>query len=83
MKKIAGILLLSIAGFTIFNSCRKNFDNEQYTQTNTPVIPDLTAQITTSVAGFITNENDSAVSGAVLTAGTQTIAIAICLWNAC
>ena len=72
MRKIIGLLVLSVVVAVMFNSCKKNFDNEQYTQTNTPVIPDLTSQITTSVAGFITNENDSAVSGAVITAGTQT-----------
>ena len=72
MRKIIGLLVLSAVAAVIFNSCKKNFDNEQYTQTITPTIPDLTSQITTSVAGFITNENDSAVSGAVITAGTQT-----------
>jgi hypothetical protein len=74
MKKILSPILLLIISCAIFNSCKKDIASEQYTPTNNPpVVADLTSKITTSVSGFITDENNKAVTGAQVIAGTQTV----------
>ena len=52
--------------FTIFFlSCQKNID---FITTDTQT-PDLTTKVTSSVSGFVTDENDAAVMGAPVTVG--------------
>ncbi len=68
--------MLIIAVITIFSitSCQKeineNIDNNNDTSVVDPSLPpDLTTRINSSVSGFVTNENDAAVNGAVVRFG--------------
>ncbi|MEP7107879.1 MAG: hypothetical protein ABI760_07850 [Ferruginibacter sp.] len=62
---ISAIIALSAINFI---SCQKEFSGES--NGFTPVIPDFSAKVNSSLAGFVTDENDLAVIGAVVTAGT-------------
>jgi hypothetical protein len=74
MRKILVLIILSIATLAIFNSCRKDASHEQYIPPSTDTTkPDLSSKLTASVSGFITDENNNAVSGAQVTGGTQTV----------
>lgn len=56
--------------FTIFISCKKNID--QTTGNSAEEKPDLTTKVTSSVSGFVTDQNNNAVTGAEVKAGTST-----------
>ncbi len=70
-KKIAAALFASfIAVLSIFVvSCQKELSGNGFTITETP--PDLTTKITSSVSGFVTDENNAAVNGAAVQVGTS------------
>jgi len=59
------LFLLSMAAIW---SCNKNVNDV----VNNPQLPDLTTKVTTSVSGFVTNENDGPMSNATITIGTRT-----------
>jgi hypothetical protein len=74
MRKILALIIISIATAAIFNSCRKDISHEQYTPSPTDTTkPDLSSKVIASVSGFITDQNNNAVSGAQVTGGTQTV----------
>lgn len=56
----------------LFQSCRKDYAHENYTEEEKPIIPDLSVKIQASVAGFVTNENGEAVFNAEVAAGNKT-----------
>lgn len=58
------IFFFFIAVVIIFFSCKKND-----TQVNIPGQPDLTTQVTASVSGFVSDENNTAVTGAQVNFG--------------
>ncbi|MFT3683098.1 MAG: hypothetical protein QM791_22755 [Ferruginibacter sp.] len=56
-----------------FMSCQKELSGEGGAILPPPVVgPDLTTRITSSITGFVTNENDAVVEGATVKAGTIT-----------
>lgn len=61
---VAFVVLLGI-------SCRKDQAHENYVEHPPVIKPDLTIKITSSVAGFVTDENDKPVYGAVVNAGNK------------
>ncbi|HAO47538.1 MAG TPA: hypothetical protein DCQ97_11470, partial [Chitinophagaceae bacterium] len=69
VKSICRNLLL---GFTlsVFFSCQKSLD---YENEGVLVPPDLLTKISSSVSGFITDENDRAVMGATVLVGSSTV----------
>ncbi|UAY51445.1 carboxypeptidase-like regulatory domain-containing protein [Ferruginibacter albus] len=70
MKKILALVLFIVITFCLLNSCRKDENDEQYTPIDTHIIPDFTPKVIATVSGFITDENNNAVEGAFVTAGT-------------
>ena len=67
-------LILAMAFlFAISIGCRKNNTNEPQKQTNQPipVQPDLSVKITASVAGYVTDETNSPVVFAMVSAGDK------------
>lgn len=64
-------LILIAAATLMVSSCRKNYAEEQYIPTTDPIKPDLTVKITGSVAGFVNDENNKPVAGAVVKAGDK------------
>jgi hypothetical protein len=67
-KTVFSLLLILICSF--FYACRKDFANERYTANiSEPMKTDLGVMITTSVTGFVTDENNAPVNGALVTAG--------------
>jgi len=71
MRKIPVLCILLLLIFSGLYSCKKDFANEQYKPITDTSKPDLSTKITASVSGFITDENNKAVTGALVTAGTQ------------
>lgn len=72
MKKLLILAIIATSLFA-FNSCKKDSAEEKQTETTNPATPpDLTTQTNATVAGFISDENGTAVSGAAITAGTST-----------
>lgn len=71
MKKIFHILFFSILALSVFN-CRKE---PSYIGSPDPATngPDLTTKITSSVSGFVTDENNAAVSGAAVNIGANSV----------
>lgn len=71
IKKSVSYLLLSFLTIAIFISCQKDFSG------NLPVdqgpLPDLSAKVSSSVSGFVTNENNEPVAGANVLAGGRTV----------
>src|SRR6186997_1544671 len=65
--KVTWILTLIVAIFVI--SCKKDVTD------NTPVneLPDLVSKVNSSVSGFVTDEANAAIAGAMVLVGTQTI----------
>lgn len=70
MKKITSTILMSLAVIVCFTACRKNQSNENYQETEEPVIPVFTEKVSASVSGFIIDEQSGPVAGAIVTAGT-------------
>jgi hypothetical protein len=70
MRKIIIPVILVLLCVT-FYACKKDSSTESYSPNITnPVISDLSTTVITSVSGFVTDQNDSAVTGATVTAGT-------------
>ena len=55
----------------LLNGCKKSFSDQQSIPQQ-PAQPDLTARISLTVSGFVTDENGNAVFNASVTAGTKT-----------
>jgi hypothetical protein len=71
-KKSLYINMLFIVTAVLFFSCQKNLDYEAGgSGSGTP--PDLSTKISSSVSGFVTDENDAAVMGASVQFGSSTI----------
>jgi hypothetical protein len=71
-KKILNRYMLFIVTAVSFFSCQKNLDYEAGgSGSGTP--PDLSTKISSSVSGFVTDENDAAVMGASVQFGSSTI----------
>ncbi|MFT3912436.1 MAG: hypothetical protein QM737_23615 [Ferruginibacter sp.] len=70
-KKIALPFLILLAGLTL-NSCHKNADLSPVTPVIPNQPPDLSTKIITSVSGFVINENDQPVGGAMVKFGIST-----------
>jgi hypothetical protein len=62
--------LLLIFSLSIFFSCQKDLSLEDGGTVVTP--PDLTTKVSSSVSGFVTDENDAAVMGATVQFGSST-----------
>ena len=60
------LLMIIVASIIIF-SCRKN-DIQIIIPDNSN--PDLVTKVTTTISGFVTNENDEAMSGAIVRVGS-------------
>ncbi|MFT3912355.1 MAG: hypothetical protein QM737_23210 [Ferruginibacter sp.] len=72
MKKIS-LLIVITCGIFIFNGCKKDLVDTKNTETVPQGIkPDLTTQVSAGIAGFITDENGAAVTGAEVKTGTVT-----------
>ena len=67
LKKL--LPFLAIALITLW-SCQKDVNDFGATPTN--LIPDLTTKVNASVSGFVTDENNTAMSGATVTVGNRT-----------
>lgn len=63
--------MLLIFTLSIFFSCQKDISNEGGGAIVTP--PDLSTKVSSSISGFVTDENDAAVMGAIVQFGTSTI----------
>lgn len=63
--------LLVIVTLMVFFSCQKTLDFEDAGATNQ--LPDLTTKVSSSVSGFVTDENDAPVLGASVQVGAATI----------
>ena len=61
------LLLLIFSASIIIFSCRKN-DIQIIIPDNSN--PDLVTKVTTTISGFVTNENDEAMSGAIVRVGS-------------
>lgn len=70
MKKITSVLLKCFAAVILISSCKKNQSDENYQETEEPVIPVFTEKINTTVSGFIIDEEERPVGGAQVNAGT-------------
>jgi hypothetical protein len=55
----------------LFFSCQKELSFDNSTSGNLP--PDLKTKVSSSVSGFVTDENDAAVMGATVQFGSSTI----------
>ena len=64
-------LYLLIASFFAFASCQKDIDQTILNSTNQ--VPNLTTKVSSSVSGFVTDENGDAVSNATVYIGTRTV----------
>jgi hypothetical protein len=73
MKKTLTRLLVAFAALLALNACRKDQAYERYTENDNHVKPDLSIKVTSSVAGFILNENNEPVPFAKVTAGSKEI----------
>ncbi|MFN8249699.1 MAG: carboxypeptidase regulatory-like domain-containing protein [Ferruginibacter sp.] len=65
-KKSFTILLILLSILSVF-SCRKDQSNDSGNSGND--IPDFVTKVTSSVSGFVTNENNAPVEGAQVSAG--------------
>lgn len=65
-KKFSFLLLILLSILTVI-SCRKDQSNN--TGNNDNNIPDLATKVNSSVSGFVTNENNAPVEGALVSAG--------------
>ncbi len=63
-------LLLSVTAILVFNSCQKEINELSVTPNGNT---DLTTRVNASVSGFVTDENNTAVSGATVKFGTTTV----------
>ncbi len=70
LKKHLHHLLIVFSALTIFISCQKDVKNEVPAPVNET--PDLSSKVNSSVSGFVTDENNAAVQGATVKAGTMT-----------
>lgn len=64
-------IILFIITAVLFFSCQKSLDFENSGGSVQP--PDLSTKISSSVSGFVTDENDAAVMGATVVVGSSTI----------
>lgn len=71
MKKSKFQLLVLAAILCLVVACRKDHSDEHYIENNPGTKPDFTVTVTSSVAGFVTDEADKPVFGAVVTAGNK------------
>lgn len=71
MKQNLRHLLLVLTSALVIFSCRKDRAHEQYIENPPGIKPDLSIKITSSVAGFVMDENDKPVYGALVTAGSK------------
>ena len=60
-------LILPILAILIFASCQKEIDTDTG---NVIVLPDFDTKVSSSVSGFVTDENDAPVMGSTVSAGT-------------
>lgn len=70
MQKITSVLLMFLAVVLLTTACKKNQSNEDYQETDEPIIPVFTEKVNCTVSGFIINEESKPVAGATITAGT-------------
>jgi hypothetical protein len=70
-KKLSYPNLLLLFTAVLFFSCQKQFSLESDGSGTTP--PNLTTKISSSVSGFVTDENDAAVKNATVQFGSSTI----------
>ena len=71
MKKTLSVILSLLLVVLINSSCKKDFAQEQYTATITPIKPDLSVKLRANFSGFVTDENDAAIIGAKVIAGDK------------
>ena len=71
-RTIGSLAVLSILFTTtlFFFSCQKELTD--YNNSNQSLPPDLSTKISSSVSGFVTDENNAAVLGATVQAGPAT-----------
>lgn len=70
-KKQGYTAVLVLITTVLFFSCQKTLDYE--TVPSTGITPDLTSKVSSSVSGFVTDENDAAVNGASVQVGSSTV----------
>ena len=73
MKKLLPLLAIIFSCIFFLSACKKNSVDEQYIETVHPVIPDLSTQVIASVAGFITDEQGNAITGAIVKGSAVTV----------
>lgn len=71
-KQIPLIVFICLCLFFIV-SCRKNFAEEQYTETIQDNTPDFTRKVNAGISGYVVDENNDPVAGVVVTAGSKSI----------
>src|SRR5688572_12471339 len=70
-KHLYRYLLVAFSMILLMSSCRKDRAVEQYTELSPTIKPDLSIKITSSVAGFVTDENNKPVFAAKVIAGNK------------
>ncbi|MGC4102980.1 carboxypeptidase-like regulatory domain-containing protein [Ferruginibacter sp.] len=70
-KKI--FILFTAALLLAVTSCRKNFSEEQYVATQDSIKPDIAVTINATITGFVSDENNAAIAGALVTAGDKSV----------
>jgi hypothetical protein len=72
-KRLLYVNMLFIVTALLFFSCQKSLDFEPGSGNGGGTPPDLSTKISSSVSGFVTDENDAAVMGASVQFGSTTI----------
>jgi hypothetical protein len=71
MKKNLYYLLILVAPIFLMPSCRKDRAHEDYQEQPPFIKPDFTIKVNSSVAGFVTDESNNPVFGAVVIGGNK------------
>jgi hypothetical protein len=71
MTRKASLLITATILAISFWGCKKDYSNENFNGNPIEIKPDFSPTTISSVAGFITNSNGSAIEGALVTAGSK------------
>src|ERR1700712_3802593 len=71
LKKKFYLPLIAFMSVAFFLSCQKDIDHTSNTTNPPGETPDLSSRVTSSVSGFVTDENSEAVLGATVNFGSQ------------
>lgn len=72
LKKKIYLPLIALLSVAVFFSCKKNVDDTQITNTETP---DLSSRVHTSVSGYVLDENNAPVQAAAVKVGDASASV--------